>query len=261
MDHRWDEATWQDRASRAERERYGTSRIADDPDVERRDRMRAEERIRSINQSPWNIGEAWYDQRDLFTRNASIEEDGYGVGPSVHPEDGSYAYHREAVHLANGPVPEHASLQEREAWPWLNYKEPEEDPYFSYLHEDEPHDGPGRPEPWWKRFTGMLESALHGHQKHVDGIDRSEGKIELDAEMALMRRSDLDSSDIKVSVKGRDVTLEGTVRDRRSKHIAEESVEGVRGVREVHNRLTIRRDEPTDADVAFVLPLALLGGV
>ena len=74
-----------------------------------------------------------------------------------------------------------------------------------------------------------------------------------------MYRGDLDATDIEITVKGGEVTLEGTVSDRRSKRVAEEIVEGVRGVRDVHNRLTIRHDDPTDADVAFVLPLAMMG--
>lgn len=57
-----------------------------------------------------------------------------------------------------------------------------------------------------------------------------------------------------------EVTLTGTVPDRHTKKLAEETAAGVRGVRDVHNRLEIRKDDPTDANVAFVLPLALLGG-
>jgi len=260
MDHRWDESTWQDRAARGERERFGTSRIARDRDVERRDQMRLEERYRSINQSPWALGEAWYDQRDLFTRNSSIDADGYGRGPSVHPEEGSYAYQRDDDSVDTTLNVSHATLYEREAWPWLNYKEPEDDPYFAHLHahersNEEHHDG------WWKRLTGIVANTFHLGKsgRGTSASERSEARLELDVECALAGRRDIDATDIRVTVKGGDVTLDGTVTDRRSKHIAEETVEGVRGVREVHNRLTIRHDDPTDANVAFVLPLAMMG--
>ena len=77
---------------------------------------------------------------------------------------------------------------------------------------------------------------------------------------ALTYRGDLDATDIDVTVHGAAVTLSGTVTDHRSKRVAEEICEGVIGVRDVRNRLTIRKDDPTDANVAFVLPLTLLGG-
>jgi hypothetical protein len=259
MDHRWDESTWQDRASRGERERYSTSRIARDPDVERRDQLLAAERQRSLNQSPWAIGEAWHDQRDLYTRNASIDSDGYGRGPSIHPEEGSYAYQREIHPETIALHASHASIHEREAWPWLNYKDPEEDPYFAHLHEHEHehrHEGG-----LWKRLTDLVSNTLHAGSAPRQAVapELSDGRLLFDVETALIRRTDIDASDIEVTAKAGEVTLEGTVTDRRSKRIAEEVVEGVRGVHDVHNRLTIRHDDPTDADVAFVLPLAMLG--
>jgi len=253
MDHRWDESTWQDRAARGERERFGTSRIARDPDVERRDELCLADRIRLKNQSPWEIGTAWYDQRDTYTRNAEIDASGYGCGPSEHPEEGSYAYHRERHPGVIAITASHASIHEKEAWPWLIYKNPEEDPYFAHLHEHE-HERPNL----WERLKDRIASTLHlGNGADVE--QRSDARIAKEVDRALMYRDDLDATDIEVSVKGAEVTLEGTVTDRRSKRVAEETVEGVSGVRDVHNRLTIRHDDPSDANVAFVLPLALPG--
>lgn len=51
----------------------------------------------------------------------------------------------------------------------------------------------------------------------------------------------LDCSDIEVTVEGGDVVLEGTVRDAHLKHLAEDVAYGVRGVREVHNEIRVRR--------------------
>ena len=253
MDHRWDESTWQDRAARGERERFGTSRIERDPDVERRDQLCLADRMRLKNQSPWAIGSAWYDQRDTYTTNAEIDASGYGCGPSEHPEEGSYAYHREHHPGIISVNASHASIHEKEAWPWLIYKDPEESPYFAHLHEHE-HEKPGL----WQRLKESIASTLHlGGATDVEL--RSDARIAKDVDRALMYRGDLDATDVEVSVKGGEVTLSGTVTDRRSKRIAEEIVEGVRGVRDVHNRLTIRHDDPSDADVAFVLPLALMG--
>jgi hypothetical protein len=264
MDHRWDESTRQDRATRGERERYGAGRIEHDPDVDRRDRIRAIERLRRINQSPWMIGVTHWNQRDLYTRNASIDDDGYGRGPAVHPERGSYAYPpRELRHEQLAPIRNGATLHEREAWPWLNYTSPKDDPYFAYL--DHEHD---RHASFWQRLKGAVTDLFHpGYLvDHLVGrgprnAERPDERVREDVCDALTYRGDLDATDIEVTVKEGEVTLEGTVTDRRSKRIAEEVCEGVLGVRDVHNRLRIRKDDPTDANVAFVLPVGLLGAV
>jgi len=252
MDHRWDESTWQDRAARGEREHSGASRIARDPDVERRDRLCLAERMRLVNQSQWAIGEAWYDQRDTYTLNASVEADGYGCGPSTHPDEGSYAYPREHHPGILTADASHASLYEREAWPWLNYKEAEDDPYFSHLH---PHEAEGG---FWQRLRDRLSHALHLRGARPAIPSRPDDRLARDVELALLYRGDLDASDVEIRVQDAEVTLEGTVTDRRSKRVAEEVAAAVEGVRGVHNRLTIRHDDPTDANVAFVLPLALM---
>ncbi len=164
MDHRWDDSNRQDHAARGEHERYGARRIEDDPDVERRDRLREAERLASINQSPWSIGVSHWDQRDLYTRNNRIDEEGYGRGPSMHPERGSYAYPRQARNPGH-PVqqrPEYeASLHEREAWPWLNYHDVKDHPSFAHLSHEEKHG-------IWTRLKDGVAGLLHvgSHASH-----------------------------------------------------------------------------------------------
>jgi hypothetical protein len=287
MDHGWDEPTRQDRTERAERERFATSRVARDPDVERRDRLREAERWRAINQSPWTIGLSFYDQRDLYTRNASIDTDGYELGPDIHPEEGSYAYHREfhpGFHMLREGD---ATLFEREAWPWLNYKPLHDSPYYAHLHEHE-HElqrerkDDARPRgPWsrlrtwadkaWSRFVETLvpgawpnppfrvRDALRDTRAHAslarEGarqlIEPSDLRLERDVRAALVRERDLDASDIEVDVRRGEVTLRGTVIDRRSKTLAARTCEAVHGVRSVHNRLTIRREDPTETKLVL----------
>jgi hypothetical protein len=194
------------------------------------------------NLSPWTIGEAWYDQRDLYTRSASIEADGYGVGPRMHPSDGSYHYQREPKPPA--PLPTSASLYEREAWPWLNYKDPQDDRYFSFLHRE--HQG------FWSRLRALF-------RRKPSAKVRPDRAIEADVRRALTRNPDMDATDIDVLTKQGSVTLEGTVADQRSKRLATHVALHVAGVRNVRNRLTVRHDDPTDANVAFVRSLALMG--
>lgn len=269
MDHRWDDSTLQDRSARDERERFASGRIARDLEVERRDRQleaeqaQAAQRTCVTDMSPWSIGMSFHDQRDLYTRNASIDEDGYGVGSSHHPDEGSYAYPRE-FHPGFFVVREgDASLFEREAWPWLNYKSPHDDPYFAHLHARERE----HPSALWPRIkasaaelTGWWTRAVHRPAATTSsGAHAPDARIERDVFSALRRRADLDPSDIDVQVRAASVTLGGTVRDRREKRLAKEVCEAVSGVRSVHNRLKIRRHDPTDANLALSLAFVLVG--
>jgi len=57
----------------------------------------------------------------------------------------------------------------------------------------------------------------------------------------LTRHPDIDATEIDVAVSNSEVTLTGTVDDRRTKRLAEEIVEHCPGVNEVHNQLHARR--------------------
>lgn len=74
---------------------------------------------------------------------------------------------------------------------------------------------------------------------------RSADRILEDVNEALTWDGEVDASQIQVKVEGDEVILEGTVDSRRAKRAAEDAVENVRGVRDVHNRLRVqpRQDE------------------
>jgi BON domain-containing protein len=71
------------------------------------------------------------------------------------------------------------------------------------------------------------------------GYRRSDERIQEDVSEALTQEGELDASEILVTVQGGEVTLEGTVPDRRSKRLAEDLADQ-RGVRDVHNRLRVQ---------------------
>src|SRR5690606_26930181 len=77
-------------------------------------------------------------------------------------------------------------------------------------------------------------------------VQPSDLRLERDVCAALAHQRELDTSDIQVDVRRGEVTLRGTVVDRRSKVLAARTCARVRGVRGVHNRLTIRRVDPSD---------------
>lgn len=66
---------------------------------------------------------------------------------------------------------------------------------------------------------------------------RSDDRIREDINERLTEHPHIDASEIEVQVKEGEVTLTGTVEDRRYKRMVEDLVEGVSGVKEVHNQL------------------------
>jgi len=56
----------------------------------------------------------------------------------------------------------------------------------------------------------------------------------------------IDASAIEISVTNGEITLTGTVTERRAKHIAEEIAENVMGVQEIHNQLRVKKERDDD---------------
>lgn len=73
--------------------------------------------------------------------------------------------------------------------------------------------------------------------KGPKGYTRSDERIREDVCDRLSADDELDASDITVTVKGGEVTLEGTVADRRAKQRAEDIAESAGGVKDVDNKL------------------------
>lgn len=71
------------------------------------------------------------------------------------------------------------------------------------------------------------------------GYKRSDDNIREDACELLTRNSHVDASGIQLQVEEGEVTLEGSVASRREKRLAEQIVESISGVRDVHNRLRV----------------------
>jgi osmotically-inducible protein OsmY len=69
------------------------------------------------------------------------------------------------------------------------------------------------------------------------GYTRSDERIREDVCDRLSYDDEIDASDISVSVKDGEVTLDGAVADRHAKHRAEDIADAVHGVRDVHNKL------------------------
>ncbi|HEY4588689.1 MAG TPA: BON domain-containing protein, partial [Thermoanaerobaculia bacterium] len=75
------------------------------------------------------------------------------------------------------------------------------------------------------------------------GYQRSNERIQEDVCETLTRHGEVDASNLQVRVENGEVTLEGTVGSRREKRMAEDILEDLPGVREVHNRLRVEGRE------------------
>jgi len=150
--------------------------------------------------------------------------------------------------------------QEREDW-----REPQD------IHERDLFDyerGPQYGAPQWgqARQSGSSHWGTrdsNGGQSHdrpgsfvgfgPKGYRRSDERIQEDANQALSDHPELDATEIEVAVKGGEVTLRGTVFDRRAKRMAEEAIEHLPGVNDVRNEIRMSQSA-TNAPTHFQVP-------
>ena len=79
------------------------------------------------------------------------------------------------------------------------------------------------------------------------GYQRSDARIEEDVCEHLTHHGMLDATGIQVQVENGEVTLTGTVESRQAKRMAEDILDGISGVRDIHNQLRVqRRDQGQD---------------
>jgi hypothetical protein len=75
------------------------------------------------------------------------------------------------------------------------------------------------------------------------GYTRSDERIREDISEQLMRHHYIDASEVEIQVQGGEVTLSGTVHERRMKHEVEDLVDNVSGVRDVTNNIRVQRQD------------------
>lgn len=92
------------------------------------------------------------------------------------------------------------------------------------------------------RSMGVRSGESH-RGKGPKGHQRSDERIREAVNDALEDDHHVDASNIEVQVQNGEVTLTGTVSDRRQKRAAEDCVEDLRGVRDVHNQLRVQRQD------------------
>jgi hypothetical protein len=91
------------------------------------------------------------------------------------------------------------------------------------------------------RSDGLGKDAAPGTGAGQDtqGIQRSNERIYDEASEGIIRHGHVDASGVNVRVERGEVTLEGTVSSHREKRMAEEDVNSLPGIKNVHNRLQV----------------------
>lgn len=91
--------------------------------------------------------------------------------------------------------------------------------------------------------SGSFNSGSYGEPSNIGlgpiGYQRPDDRILEDAHEALTWDHAVDARNITVMVVGGEVTLEGTVPNRRQKRAAEDALARIRGITDIHNRLRI----------------------
>jgi hypothetical protein len=77
------------------------------------------------------------------------------------------------------------------------------------------------------------------------GYQRSDQRIQEEVNDRLTDHPDIDASEIEVKVNGGEVTLTGFVLERYQKHLAEDLVENIGGVKQVHNQIRVQHESGT----------------
>ena len=75
------------------------------------------------------------------------------------------------------------------------------------------------------------------------GYQRNDKRVEEDICERLTQHGQIDAEDIQVKVKNGEVTLTGTVDSRQSKRMAEDALDSISGIKDVHNQLRVRQSE------------------
>ena len=146
--------------------------------------------------------------------------------------------------LAGGPS---ASWMPEERWRQQPYENPWEGSRGGPYGMEYPETGYRSPGGYGEMYRGgeMGRRETYGPDRAYGryfgrgpkGYQRSDERIREDVCERLTRSWDVDAEDVDVRVRDGEVTLTGSVMDRYQKRMAEEAVEGIPGVRDVHNQL------------------------
>lgn len=159
---------------------------------------------------------------------------GQGPGQPAAWQPGLAYQHPPGEHAAAGSGPRHGAFNERDWGPSALRHGAYGQPEFSSYFRDQPGGGYGAPYPGPYGRPG-------GERRGPKDYVRSDERIREAVCERLFDQEWIDVSDVSVQVNEGCVLLEGTVAERRMKHAVEDIADSCLGVRDVDNRIRVRR--------------------
>jgi hypothetical protein len=99
-------------------------------------------------------------------------------------------------------------------------------------------------------YGGQEWGSSHGsggqrHGRGPKGYKRSDERLKEDISERLMQSYQIDAAEVSVEVQNGKVTLDGSVPERRMKHMIEDLVDDCPGVQDIDNRVRVARSDPS----------------
>jgi osmotically-inducible protein OsmY len=139
------------------------------------------------------------------------------------------------------PAPYRESGRTWSSSDWDRERDPRRYDYENRYRTPERSESRNVPISSWSVDEGRTEFGRQRWGRGPKGYQRSDTRIHEDV-CDRLTYSDVDAENIEVRVSAGEVTLSGAVRDRWDKRRAEDLVEEVSGVRDVHNNIRVERD-------------------
>jgi osmotically-inducible protein OsmY len=108
----------------------------------------------------------------------------------------------------------------------------------------------GQDAPYFENYSDTWMQAGPHTGRGPKGYQRADATIQEEACERLTQHGYVDASNITVRVEAGEITLEGTVNSRREKRMAEDALENLSGMRDIHNRLRVQRPDPEELGVS-----------
>ena len=187
----------------------------------------------------------WYDQ-DSVNRNFSNRRDSQNYGHSYRGDQSGYGSYQDSFDN-RGSSDYGNSLDDGRILMNRGNNPNFTTDYFSQSDYYNPNRrgnfGPKSSQSWSPmsdKNESRWQSTKNFFGKGPKGYKRSDKKIREEVCEALYRDNSVDASELEVSVKDAEVTLSGTVGERRMKRLAEDCAESISGVSDVRNEIRLQ---------------------
>ncbi|AXF25647.1 transporter [Burkholderia pyrrocinia] len=233
---------WQERGERAYRG-AGKHGIPDDA-ASRQDDDDASAYRRFANEDvgPEDWGSEWSER----SARPAAEQRSRGYGADWHGEPG--ASRHVAWETERGPG-RHGESRAQYSGDRPEFRGHHRPGWYGGERDDDPRYGGGARDV--SRFGGDAEREALRHRRGPKGYTRSDERIREDVCERLAHALDIDVSDVEVQVHDGRVELDGTVPARWMKHDIEDIADNCMCVRDVENRVRVRRDGEHDTGMVL----------